>query len=653
MDQPESYEDGFDFKTIIGAIFLGFVMMPGAIYLGLLAGQGIATAAEWTTVILFTEIARRSFMTLKRQEVYVLFYVAAALTAMSGHQLAGGVLAGKMWDQYLIQSSAAKGFGIADDIPRWVVPSPYSDAIQRRTFFHRDWWIANPIGPIPLLLMGTLLSRLNWFGAGYILFRVTSDVEKLPFPFAAIQAQGATALAESTQKAETWRWRTFSIGAMVGLVFGFFYVGIPALTGAVMAKPLQLIPIPWIDLTRNTEDFLPATPTGIVPNLNAIFIGFVVPFWAVVGSFIMAIATFVLNPTLFRMGMLTHWKKGMDTINTQFANYVDFYFSLGIGVAIAIAVIGFYTLGKSYRSAKREREETGFTRGSWEPPKGRGDFPLWIAAALFIGSTLVYVWLCFWLVPDFARKHWYFPLIFGFVMTPINSYVDARMHGLIGRWAGIPYAREAAFFLSGAKGVDIWFMPLPNFDHGGRAQFFRVVELTGTKITSIIKAELLILPIVTICSFIFWQFIWRLAPVPSNAYPYAQKMWHLGALSQCLWLSSTGENNVFFREAVKPPVMAFGFTFCVGMYAVLSKLRLPVLLVYGVAQGLGAAPHFVFPEMIGALLSRYYFEKRFTQRTWKQYATVLAAGYACGTGLIGMGACAIAMIAKSVSQLPY
>jgi hypothetical protein len=57
--------------------------------------------------------------------------------------------------------------------------------------------------------------------------------------------------------------------------------------------------------------------------------------------------------------------------------------------------------------------------------------------------------------------------------------------------------------------------------------------------------------------------------------------------------------------------------------------------------------------MAGALLSRYYFEKRFGQRTWKQYATVLSAGYACGNGLIGMGSCAIAMIAKSVSQLPY
>ncbi len=651
MDQPEEFEDGFDYKTILGALFVGFVMMPGGIYLGLLAGQTIGAAAEWTTVILFTEIARRSFMTLKRQEVYVLFYIAAGLTGASGLALTGGAFAGKIWDQYLVQSTAAKGFGIADEIPRWVVPSAHSSAIQHRNFLDRDWWLPVAYGPIPLLLLSVLLSRLNWFGMGYMLFRLTSDVEKLPFPFAAIQAQGATALAETTTKTETWRWRVFSIGAMVGLVFGFFYIGIPALTGAIMPKPLQLLPIPWIELTRNTEDFLPATATGIVPNLAPVITGFVVPFWAVVGSFIMAISTFLVNPALFRMGVLHTWAKGMDTINTQFANYVDFYFSLGIGVALAIAAIGIYSVVKAVVAAQRERKAKGKgERGSLKPPEGRGDFSIWIALALFVGSTLVYVWLCQHLVPGFPL---YFVLVFGFVMTPLNSYIDARMIGLTGQWAGIPYAKEAAIFLSGAKGVDVWFMPLPNFDHGSRAQFFRVVELTGTKIGSIIKAELLMIPIVTICSFIFWQFIWRLAPIPSQAYPYANKMWHLSALSQCLWLSSTSENNIFFREAVKPWYMLGGFVFAVGFFIILSAFRLPILLVYGIVRGLGQIPHFVFPEMVGALISRYYFEKRFAQRTWKQYATVLSAGYACGNGLIGMGSCAIAMIAKSVTQLPY
>ena len=94
MEQPATYEDGFDVKTVIGAFFVGFVMMPGAIYLSLVAGQQLGPAAQWTTIILFTEVARRSFMVLKRQEVYVLFYVAGGLAS-------GGAFGGFIWSQYL------------------------------------------------------------------------------------------------------------------------------------------------------------------------------------------------------------------------------------------------------------------------------------------------------------------------------------------------------------------------------------------------------------------------------------------------------------------------------------------------------------------------------------------------------------------------
>ena len=57
--------------------------------------------------------------------------------------------------------------------------------------------------------------------------------------------------------------------------------------------------------------------------------------------------------------------------------------------------------------------------------------------------------------------------------------------------------------------------------------------------------------------------------------------------------------------------------------------------------------------MAGALLARYVLEKRFGQARWRQYAPVLFAGFACGMGLVGMGAVAVALIAKSVTQMRY
>ncbi|MGB9620410.1 MAG: peptide transporter, partial [Armatimonadota bacterium] len=94
----QQFEDGLTVRTIIGSLFVGFIMMPGAMYLGLVAGQGLGPAAAWVTVVLFSEIARRSFQPLKKQELYMLLYIAGGLVgaANSGfHAL--------IWNQYLVQ----------------------------------------------------------------------------------------------------------------------------------------------------------------------------------------------------------------------------------------------------------------------------------------------------------------------------------------------------------------------------------------------------------------------------------------------------------------------------------------------------------------------------------------------------------------------
>jgi len=645
MDYPERFESGFDVKAIIGALFAGFVMMPGAIYLSLIAGVGLGGAAQWTIVILFTEIARRSFVTLRRQEIYILFYIAGALST-------GGAFAGFITDQYFVQSPPAKGLGIATQVPPWAIPSPYSEALLRRTFFHPDWLL-----PGLIMLFGQVASRLNWFGLGYMLFRITADYERLPFPFAAVSAQGSTALAEASVKEETWRWRTFAVGAMIGLVFSAFYVGIPTITGAIMTKPLMLLPIPWVDLTRNTETIFPATPTGFVCELGNVITGFVVPFWSAVGGFVMALSTFILNPWLYRHGYLNRWKPGMDTIQTSFQNWIDFYFALGVGVSIAVAIIGIYVVIRTamVQSAERRRRMAAgeIRRGSlWEVPAGRGDTPAWFwyCMAAFLVSTIGYIILCGVLVPRFPLL---WVIFFGLIYTPISSYVDARMQGLTGMGVGIPMVKEAAIILSKYRGIDIWFAPIPMTQAGGTASSFRVVELVGCKFSDIIKAELTIMPLSIICSLIFWQFIWRLAPIPSSVYPYAQKMWYLQALQRGLWMTATLGKEALFMKAWNTGRMIAGIVFGLSAYALLASLRLPILFVYGVVGGLGAMPHGIFPMFVGALISQFYFVPRFGARRWKQYATVLSAGYWCGQGLVGMGTCALAMITKSVSTMPY
>jgi len=647
MLPPERYEDGFNVKTIVGIFFITFIMMPSSIYLGLTVGQTMGPAAEWVTIILFSDIARRSFKPLKKQEIYMLYYVAASLVGMAGGTaLAGGPFAGLIWNQYFRHSIAAQSMGISEAIPDWVAPPADSPALLHRTFLHRDWAL-----PILLLVVGGVLGRLSWITAGYSLFRLTSDVERLPFPMAPIAASGATALAESGR--ESWRWRTFSIGAMIGVAFGTLYVFIPTLTGAVLGKPIVIIPIPWVDLTTRTETFLPAAATGIAFNLGGLIVGMVLPFSIVVGRFAAAMVHMFLNPVLYKLGVLNLWHPGLDTIMTEFLNGVDFWISFGIGTSLAVAFIGFGHVISSVRRA-RARAEAAHRRSWDEVPEGRGDFSLKLALVIFFLCTLCYIGLCMWLVGTQGRLVFFF-FFFGLVYTPLISYVNARLVGLAGQHIGFPMIRQATFILSGYRGAAIWFAPFPMRNYGGTAQRFREIELTGTKFTSVLKAEAFMFPVVMVASFLFWNYIWGSGPkIPSAAYPYANKMWHRAALSQAIWISSTvtGGESLLYR-AISFPRIFYGLAFGLSAYFILSALNMPTLLLYGFIAGMGTLPHFIIPELIGALLGKYYFVPRFGRKPWRRAAPVLMAGYACGMGLIGMAGVAINLLSAAVRPKPW
>ncbi|MBW1960753.1 MAG: peptide transporter [Deltaproteobacteria bacterium] len=640
LKPPDHFEEGFDWKTIVGSIFIGFLMMPGSMYLQLVIGTGIGPAARWVTIILFTEMAKRSFTELKQQEIFILFFMAGASLASP--------FQGLLWNQYLVQSDAARMLGLTEFIPRWVAPQPESESLVERTFFHRDWLI-----PI-LLLMGTqFIQRVDHFGLGYALYRITSDVEKLPFPMAPVGALGVMALAESTEeKQKSWKWRVFSIGGVIGLLFGALYVLLPAVSGLFLSEPIRLIPIPWVELTRHTEEVLPAVATGIQLDLGLIFIGMVLPFWAVIGGFIGLVITVVANPFLFHHGILKRWHQGMGTVDTVFANNFDFYMSFGIGLGLAIACVGIYHVLRSFTDTGTA--ERGSFKDLFRPPPGRGDFNFWISIGIYVFSTLSYVGLCVWLVPNFP---WIFFLGYGFVYTPVVSYITARMEGIAGQFVSLPLVREASF-IAGAKffgyhGIEIWYAPIPIHNYGEATVNFRQVELTGTSIRGVIKAEIVVFPVVLVASLLFSQFIWRLAPIPSGSYPYAQEMWHLQALNTLLMQTSTLEGNSLFFQALKASYVMAGLGLGVIAYLILTVLGLPVMLIYGVVRGLGqTTPHGLILEVVGALLGRFFFLKRYGAM-WRQYAPVLLAGFACGMGLTGMFAMGFTLILKSLSRLAY
>ncbi len=657
-NQETQFEDGFSWKTVIGTIFVAFIMLPGALYLGLMAGQGLGPAAEWVTIVLFAEIMRRSFLPMKRQEIYVLYYVAASLTGLTADRgISGGPFGELIWNQYFVQSTQAKL--IAHEIPHWIVPPVGSHALLNRTFFDQAWAI-----PILLLIIGQVLGRLNWMSAGYFLFRLTSDIEQLPFPMAPVAASGATALAEAASKEESWRWRVFSIGSMIGLIFGFFYIAIPIFTNVVFGKPFQLIPIPFIDLTTSTETILPGALTGISGDLGKLLTGFVIPYPIVQGSLIGSLVCRVFSaPILYHFGLFgssesSGWTRGMDAFYTKQATDIKFWMSVSVGLQIAVAIIGVYSIVQSIAALRSRSKNRGMNLSI---PKGRGDLALWIPATIWILVTVFYIWLSSYLLHIDSKpgESHSFPIallvFYGLIWSPINSYVSARMTGITGSGVTFPWLKEVSIMKSGYPYVDIWYAPIPLNDFGAFAQKFREVELTGTKFTSIVKVEAFMLPIILVASFIFWAFFWHTSEIPSSAHPFAAKVWPIYATFSAMFNTINRHQGGigWVKEAINFPRIGGGIVAGLALYGLFGLFKLPGLFYYGFIGGSGAWPMDTIPTFIGAWLGRRFFARRFGLDNWRMYTPVLLAGFACGTGLIAMASISLALIAKSVNYLPF
>ncbi len=687
LDTPSEYKDGFGWSTVLGIFFCGLVMMPGSIYLGLMTGGDMTSAATWVTVILFSQVARRAMKPMSKQNLVTLLYATQFM--MTGYLLMpGGPIGPLIYRAFLINSDAAREQGMGNAFPSWWVPSPDSLAIVERNLIHIDWLI-----PIALVAFIMIISVVKKYTIGYFFFRLTSDIEKLPFPLAPIQAQGAMAMAEEDSgkekksflkrfgkadkkpdaeeedAAETpakkgfSKWRLFSLGASLGIAFGMVLVGVPAITGLILEKPIFLIPQPFVDLTNLTEGFLPAAPTGATLDLGIVLLGFVIPFWAVIGTFIAVMVTFLVNPLLYHFGVLTTWQPGMDTVNTQFSNHVDFWMSFSIGTALGIAIVSIYSVSLAFYEIikKRREKKDGAPEDLWKTPEGRGDYPLWMAAVGYVVVSAAMVGVVHILIPQLPII---FLIAFSFVYVPLMSYVNARLSGISGQSVEIPFIREGAFILSGAKGVGIWLAPVPTENYGNIAQALRVNELTGVNMFSLVKAEAVAIPVLFACSIFFWAFIWKTNEVPSAFFPTAEIRWELQSKQNALLYSSTfvpeGQDpatvdirDSAFMSAVKPEVIGGSAIGTVVVFALLTTFGLPVMLIYGFIRGIGDLPHYLVLELVGAMLGRYYFQKKFGADNFLRMAPTVVAGYFTGVGLIGMATIALNLIKQAVTGSPF
>ena len=643
LEVPATFDEGLTLASFLGTLFVALVMVPGALYMELVAGAGIGGAAQWVTVLLFVEVAKRANAKLNRAQLFILFY-------MAGMVMSTNVWNTPLFTQFLVRSDAAVSTGVANDIPHWVAP-PNLDSLPR-TFLAKAW-----LPFIGLMLFREIMGRLSSAILGYGLFRVTSDVEDLPFPMAPVGAQGIVAIADQVDgsartSGASVRWRMFCVGCGVGMVFGLVYMALPTITGAFFSRPLQIFQIPFADFTPYTQKFLPAVATGYSFDLGNVILGMTLPFWSMVGSFVGLIFTFVMNPILYLAGRMPTWNEGDTTVVTLFANNVDFYFSFQIGISLAIAVFGIWI---AFRTMRKGRGNASSRRRAEEvraPAAARGHIPDALVLATYAFACTAYILMCGWLI-DWHRGVMVVLLFFAFLYTPLISYVTARLEGLAGQVIEIPFITEISFILSGYTGAKIWFLPIPKANYGVQVVSYKQAELLGCKFGSVWKAQLLLFPIIILSSLFFSSFIWSLAEIPSAVYPYTEKIWDLTAKNTCLVYSATLGEYSQFSEALGWGRFLAGFGSAGAVMGLLGWFGAPTMLFFGVVRGLGqTAPHTVVPNFLGALIGKFYFERRY-KREWRKMIPVVSSGFFVGTGLISILSVGFVFLAKAVSTVAY
>src|SRR6185436_17135866 len=88
----------------------------------------------------------------------------------------------------------------------------------------------------------------------------------------------------------------------------------------------------------------------------------------------------------------------------------------------------------------------------FKPPAGRGDISVWVALGIYVFSTVTNIVLALILLRHTSLAKMGSPVtitlvgvlcFYGFIYTPILSYVSARLEGIVGQSVPIPFVREA------------------------------------------------------------------------------------------------------------------------------------------------------------------------------------------------------------------
>ncbi len=651
---------GITWRSMLAIVLGAAVLMPIWIYTTL--ALPFSVAANIIIIFLFEEFSRIFGKHLTKQELSVMYYFV--LTAG-----AEGPFLSLIFNSYLIRHPLMKAIGVTPEIPKWYAPPPSSPSHYMRTLLSWDW-----LPPIILLLINIVTGLAASVALTFIFAQHFVEEESLPFPVAEIQASTILSFAEiGTERTRT---RIFALTTAVGFIYGLFVYGLPLISEYILGFRISIIPIPFFDLTDAIRDVLPGAALGIVTDLATIASGLVVPFQVVVIMFITSIVVWVFGnsfafsfPQIFpewnaEKLLISHLDLQRLYVKAIQYNWISLGLGIGLAVGIIPTVMNWRILAKVIKAMARPKRK-GAVKGPY--------MSLWTFLALYLGSTLSMVAITHYIVPQYPL---WILLFLGVFWVYFSNLIAVRSVGETGWAFTIPFVFEGLTLASGYRRADIWFVPtiakggldVAGAYTSGGASFssppifvnaMRTFRITETDPNDFFKALIITLPLTLVFSFIYTEFFWRMAPVPSFMYPASTYRFPMQVINQALWMSIVKGKEIRLPSGAplrlfKPTLILIGFTVPLIAQIIARVLKRNIsIAAFAMGVGMIGGPSVPIGVMIGALIGRYFIRRRFGDEWYQKYRGTIPAGLGVGTALAIAIAVSLMMIGAGRMVLPY
>jgi hypothetical protein len=627
----EKFKPGFTWRSAFAIFIAMVVFVPISTYVNLVVGGGLPTALMMA--IFFSEFLRLFGRPLTKQELFIL-YEMCAIGAGTTWYIA------HVYKTYFVTSPYAwsfkiNGIPLPELAPAWWVPPRTSIIYKVRTLLNPDWVV-----PILLtFLQYGILTYLVEISLTIMMSYLFIEVEKLPFPFASIDASLINTLSER----DPFQLRLFTLSAVPGIIWGLVLFALPILFGTV------LIPIPWIDFTPFTAQWFPGMLVGIATDVSSYLYGAFVPIevatWMLIGSLLTWCLGNYLSLTTF-VKYFPAWKEeyfyGMSLANVYARSLLRVWIVPQIAFSFALMLVVLLDTAKYIPAMFK-----ALIKISPEVKRESGYPSLYTLLVLYLIGTVGSVVVFHIVVPDF-------PIWISVLISVVGSFLltvtNVAAVGLTGySLSAVGNVWRPIVYMSGYNGFGAWvFSPVIG---GGSATSWtfmtKVGYLTETKPIDLIKALVFTLLLFEFMSLFWMELLWRIAPIPSAVYPYALASWPASVISDGIWITrSIGINPQLFLSSF------LGMFFILLGGRVVNKFFGNIFSSFGLILGIQTIPPLAIPTFVGSVLGKFVFPKVFGEK-WERSRSTIVAGFASGEGIAVGIIIGIALILKATWVWPW